>query len=62
MNFKKEETEKLIQKLDIKLDTEDKTKEGKPLLKASSSSCEGIFDGRLKFMELLFSFNLSVIL
>lgn len=34
MNFKKEETSKLIQKLDIKLDTEDKDKEGKPLLKA----------------------------
>eukprot|EP00061_Rhincodon_typus_P013258 g39521.t1 len=34
MNFKKEETEKLIQKLDIKLDNEDKSKEGKPLLKA----------------------------
>uniref|UniRef100_A0A7N8X9J0 Elongation factor 2-like n=1 Tax=Mastacembelus armatus TaxID=205130 RepID=A0A7N8X9J0_9TELE len=34
MNFKKEETAKLIQKLDIKLDTEDKDKEGKPLLKA----------------------------
>ncbi|CAB1317178.1 unnamed protein product, partial [Coregonus sp. 'balchen'] len=34
MNFKKEETAKLIEKLDIKLDTEDKEKEGKPLLKA----------------------------
>uniref|UniRef100_A0A8C4E9I4 Tr-type G domain-containing protein n=1 Tax=Dicentrarchus labrax TaxID=13489 RepID=A0A8C4E9I4_DICLA len=34
MNFKKEETAKLIQKLEIKLDTEDKDKEGKPLLKA----------------------------
>lgn len=34
MNFKKEETAKLIQKLDIKLDVEDKDKEGKPLLKA----------------------------
>lgn len=34
MNFKKEETAKLISKLDIKLDTEDKEKEGKPLLKA----------------------------
>lgn len=34
MNFKKEETAKLITKLDIKLDTEDKDKEGKPLLKA----------------------------
>uniref|UniRef100_A0A8C9YRY6 Eukaryotic translation elongation factor 2 n=1 Tax=Sander lucioperca TaxID=283035 RepID=A0A8C9YRY6_SANLU len=34
MNFKKEETAKLIQKLEIKLDTEDKEKEGKPLLKA----------------------------
>jgi len=34
MNFKKEETAKLIEKLEIKLDNEDKEKEGKPLLKA----------------------------
>ncbi|MCQ7632725.1 GTP-binding protein, partial [Salmonella enterica] len=34
MNFKKEETAKLIEKLDIKLDSEDRDKEGKPLLKA----------------------------
>jgi len=34
MNFKKEETAKLIEKLDIKLDVEDKEKEGKQLLKA----------------------------
>ncbi len=34
MNFKKEETAKLIEKLDIKLDSDDKEKEGKPLLKA----------------------------
>lgn len=34
MNFKKEETAKLIERLDIKLDAEDKEKEGKPLLKA----------------------------
>lgn len=34
MNFKKEETAKLIQKLEIKLDVEDRDKEGKPLLKA----------------------------
>ncbi|KAM7076797.1 LOW QUALITY PROTEIN: elongation factor 2-like [Ciconia maguari] len=34
MNFKKEETAKLIEKLDIKLDIEDRDKEGKPLLKA----------------------------
>lgn len=34
MNFKKEETAKMIQKLDIKLDSDDKDKEGKPLLKA----------------------------
>ncbi|CAJ1060291.1 elongation factor 2-like [Xyrichtys novacula] len=34
MNFKKEETAKLILKLEIKLDTDDKDKEGKPLLKA----------------------------
>lgn len=33
MNFKKEEAAKLIEKLDIKLDSEDKDKEGKPLLK-----------------------------
>lgn len=33
MNFKKEETSKLIEKLDIKLDAEDREKEGKPLLK-----------------------------
>lgn len=33
MNFRKEETAKLIEKLDIKLDSEDKDKEGKPLLK-----------------------------
>ncbi|XP_041659098.1 elongation factor 2-like [Cheilinus undulatus] len=34
MNFKKDETAKLIEKLDVKLDAEDKEKEGKPLLKA----------------------------
>uniref|UniRef100_A0A672JY20 Elongation factor 2-like n=1 Tax=Sinocyclocheilus grahami TaxID=75366 RepID=A0A672JY20_SINGR len=34
MNFRKEETAKLIEKLDIKLDLEDKDKEGKQLLKA----------------------------
>lgn len=34
MKFKKDETAKMIEKLDIKLDTEDKDKEGKPLLKA----------------------------
>lgn len=34
MNFNKEETAKLIKKLEIKLDQEDKEKEGKPLLKA----------------------------
>ncbi|XP_058230859.1 LOW QUALITY PROTEIN: elongation factor 2 [Hemibagrus wyckioides] len=34
MNFKKEETQKLIEKLNIKLDAEDKEKEGKQLLKA----------------------------
>ncbi|XP_054458286.1 elongation factor 2-like [Anoplopoma fimbria] len=34
MGFNKEETAKLITKLDIKLDAEDKEKEGKPLLKA----------------------------
>lgn len=33
MNFRKEEAAKLIEKLDIKLDSEDKDKEGKPLLK-----------------------------
>ncbi|KAJ0032329.1 hypothetical protein NQD34_002410 [Periophthalmus magnuspinnatus] len=34
MNFKKEEIAKMIDKLNIKLDSEDKDKEGKPLLKA----------------------------
>ncbi|XP_029938726.1 elongation factor 2 [Salarias fasciatus] len=34
MNFRKDDTEKLIQKMEIKLDNEDKEKEGKPLLKA----------------------------
>ncbi|XP_061264994.1 elongation factor 2-like [Bos javanicus] len=34
MNFKKEEMAKLIEKLDVKLDSKDKDKEGKPLLKA----------------------------
>uniref|UniRef100_A0A6Q2X5P7 Tr-type G domain-containing protein n=1 Tax=Esox lucius TaxID=8010 RepID=A0A6Q2X5P7_ESOLU len=34
MNFNKETAEKLIKKLDVKLDAEDKEKEGKPLLKA----------------------------
>jgi len=34
MNFKKELIEKLIEKLEIKLSTEDKEQEGKPLLKA----------------------------
>lgn len=34
MNFKKEETAKLLEKLDIKLNSEDKEKEGKALLKA----------------------------
>lgn len=33
MTFKKDEAAKLIEKLDIKLDSEDKDKEGKPLLK-----------------------------
>ena len=35
MNFKKEETQKLIEKLDVKLDADDKEKEGKPLLKVN---------------------------
>ncbi|XP_061538811.1 elongation factor 2-like [Phycodurus eques] len=34
MNFKKEEANKLMEKLEIKLDSDDKGKEGKPLLKA----------------------------
>ncbi|KAF7668367.1 hypothetical protein LDENG_00016070 [Lucifuga dentata] len=34
MNFRKEETAKMMEKLEIKLDSEDKDKEGKPLLKA----------------------------
>lgn len=33
MNFKKDETAKLIEKLSIKLTTEEKEQEGKPLLK-----------------------------
>lgn len=33
MNFNKEETQKLVEKLEVKLDAEDKEKEGKPLLK-----------------------------
>lgn len=35
MGFKKEEIQKLIEKLEVKLDTEDKEKEGKQLLKVS---------------------------
>ena len=42
MNFKKEETAKLIEKLDIKLDSEDKDKEGKPLLKVSRETLPGV--------------------
>lgn len=34
MNFKKEEVAKMIDRLQIKLDSDDKGKEGKPLLKA----------------------------
>lgn len=34
MNFKKEEVTKMIDRLQIKLDSDDKGKEGKPLLKA----------------------------
>ena len=34
MKFKKDETQKLIDKLNIKLDADDREKEGKPLLKA----------------------------
>ncbi|KAM8838097.1 elongation factor 2b [Synchiropus picturatus] len=34
MNFKKDDIQNLLTKLDVKLDTEDKEKEGKPLLKA----------------------------
>lgn len=33
MNFKKEETKKLVEKLEIKLSSEEKEMEGKPLLK-----------------------------
>lgn len=39
MNFKKDETAKLIEKLDIKLDHEDKDKEGKQLLKVPHCEC-----------------------
>lgn len=45
MNFKKEETAKLIEKLDIKLDSEDKDKEGKPLLKVGGHGEGGRRDG-----------------
>ena len=34
MNFNKEEVTKMIERLQIKLDSDDKGKEGKPLLKA----------------------------
>lgn len=34
MNFKKEEVTRMIERLQIKLDSDDKGKEGKPLLKA----------------------------
>ncbi|KAM9789510.1 elongation factor 2b [Neosynchiropus ocellatus] len=34
MNFRKDDTQTLLTKLDVKLDAEDKEKEGKPLLKA----------------------------
>ena len=37
MNFKKDETKKLIEKLNIKLDADDKEKEGKPLLKVTTA-------------------------
>lgn len=43
MNFKKEETEKLIKKLDVKLDADDKEKEGKPLLKVGLLGCSNNF-------------------
>ncbi|MGH0179718.1 UNVERIFIED_CONTAM: hypothetical protein FKN15_002089 [Acipenser sinensis] len=43
MNFKKEETAKLIEKLDIKLDAEDREKEGKPLLKCPEQVVGGIY-------------------
>lgn len=46
MNFKKEETAKLIEKLDIKLDSEDKGKEGKPLLKVRPKRAPGWGRGR----------------
>ena len=42
MNFKKEETKKLIEKLKVKLDADDKDKEGKPLLKVDPQLCLGI--------------------
>ena len=38
MNFKKDETKKLIEKLKIKLDSDDKEKEGKPLLKVTTET------------------------
>uniref|UniRef100_A0A3Q3VKA8 Tr-type G domain-containing protein n=1 Tax=Mola mola TaxID=94237 RepID=A0A3Q3VKA8_MOLML len=45
MNFKKDETAKLIQKLEIKLDSDDKEKEGKPLLKAVMYRCDLLYEG-----------------
>lgn len=54
MSFKKEETAKLIEKLDIKLDSEDKDKEGKPLLKVSSQHSSSPRQGcRLGALALL---------
>lgn len=45
MTFNKEETAKLIEKLDIKLDSEDKDKEGKPLLKVSTRTSQESLSG-----------------
>lgn len=39
MGFKKEETAKLLVKLNIKLDADDREKEGKPLLKVGVVRC-----------------------
>lgn len=46
MNFKKEETQKLIEKLEVKLDADDKEKEGKPLLKVEPFKITCTYHGR----------------
>lgn len=48
MNFKKDESAKLIEKLDVKLDADDKEKEGKPLLKVGKGDGRQIIQRRTK--------------